>query len=146
MLRLNTETDSTILVWILMVFFPEIRSFERKGNLASFADIIEHFNRLNKSIKGKDKVVPHLYGHMRAFYERLCVFGTQLCNFNVVHLAMLCEIKFVFPKSTSRMTEFSQGFQDFSVTKKRIKLFRSQTDGCRGSGREAVIRIYQNGM
>lgn len=106
------------------------------ADLAFLVDLIGHLNTLNKSLQGKDQLVPQLYAHMKAFRAKLCLFETQLRNFNVAHFPTLSEIKCGFPNAhlsakkekyvsvlTSLKTEFSQRFQDFSTIEKEIKLF-----------------------
>lgn len=106
------------------------------ADLAFLVDLIGHLNTLNKSLQGKDQLVPQLNAHMKAFRAKLCLFETQLRNFNVAHFPTLSEIKCGFPNAhlsakkekyvsvlTSLKTEFSQRFQDFSTIEKKIKLF-----------------------
>ncbi|XP_072221995.1 general transcription factor II-I repeat domain-containing protein 2 [Leuresthes tenuis] len=96
------------------------------ADLAFLVDLIGHLNTLNKSLQGKDQLVPQLYAHMKAFRAKLCLFETQLRNFNVAHFPTLSEIKKkekYVSVLTSLKTEFSQRFQDFSTIEKEIKLF-----------------------
>ncbi|XP_074498631.1 general transcription factor II-I repeat domain-containing protein 2-like [Sebastes fasciatus] len=106
------------------------------ADLAFLVDLTGHLNTLNKSLQGKDQLVPQLYAHMKAFCVKLRLFETQLRNFNVAHFPTLSEVKVAFPEVnlsakkgkyvsviTSLMTEFSQRFQDFSAIEKEIKLF-----------------------
>ncbi|XP_074498629.1 general transcription factor II-I repeat domain-containing protein 2-like [Sebastes fasciatus] len=106
------------------------------ADLAFLVDLTGHLNTLNKSLQGKDQLVPQLYAHMKAFCVKLRLFETQLRNFNVAHFPTLSEVKVAFPEVnlsakkgkyvsviTSLMTEFSQRFQDFSAIEKEMKLF-----------------------
>ncbi|XP_030613825.1 general transcription factor II-I repeat domain-containing protein 2 [Archocentrus centrarchus] len=106
------------------------------ADLAFLVDLTDHLNSLNKSLQGKDQLVPQLYTQMKAFCVKLRLFEAQLRNFNFAHFPTLSEIKSAFPKAnlslkkgkylsviTSLMTEFSQRFQDFSNIEKQIKLF-----------------------
>ena len=106
------------------------------ADLAFLVDLTNYVNALNKSLQGKDQLVPQLYAHMKAFCVTLCLFEIQLCNFNVAQFPTQSEIKSAFPKAklsaekekymsviTSLITEFSQRFQDFSVIEKEIRVF-----------------------
>lgn len=105
------------------------------ADLAFLVDLTDHLNTLNKRLQGKDQLVPQLYAHIKAFCAKLCLFETQLSNFNVAHFPTLSEIKRASSKAnlsakkgkyvsviTSLKTEFSQCFRDFSVIEKEIKL------------------------
>ncbi|KAJ8397010.1 hypothetical protein AAFF_G00010640 [Aldrovandia affinis] len=106
------------------------------ADLAFLVDLTDHLNTLNKSLQGKEQLVTQLYAHMKAFYVKLCLFETQLRNFNLAHFPMLSENKSAFPTTnlsakkekyvsviTSLKTEFSRRFQDFSNIEKEIRLF-----------------------
>ena len=106
------------------------------ADLAFLVDLTHHLNTLNKSLQGKEQLVPHLYAHMKAFCVKLRLFETQLRTMNVAHFPALSEIKSAFPKANisaqkekyvsviaALMAEFNQRFQDFSVIEKEIKLF-----------------------
>uniref|UniRef100_A0A672YTX3 Uncharacterized protein n=1 Tax=Sphaeramia orbicularis TaxID=375764 RepID=A0A672YTX3_9TELE len=79
-----------------------------------------------------------IYVQIKAFCVKLCLFKTQLRNFNIMHFPTLSEIRTAFPQAnlsakkgkylsviTCLETEFRQRFQDFSVIEKEIKLFTS---------------------
>ncbi|KAI3359992.1 hypothetical protein L3Q82_014321 [Scortum barcoo] len=106
------------------------------ADLAFLVDLTHHLNTLNKSLQGKEQLVPHLYAHLKAFCVKLRLFEAQLRSFNAAHFPTLSEIKSAFPKAdlsakkekyvsviASLVTEFNQRFQDFSVIEKQIKLF-----------------------
>ncbi len=107
------------------------------ADLTFLVDFAGHLTTLNKSLKGKDQLVPQLYAHMKAFCVKLCLFfKTQLRNFSVANYPALSEIKSAFPKAilpaekrkfvsviTSLMTEFNQRSQDFFAIETDIKLF-----------------------
>uniref|UniRef100_A0A8C6UL32 Uncharacterized protein n=1 Tax=Neogobius melanostomus TaxID=47308 RepID=A0A8C6UL32_9GOBI len=106
------------------------------ADLAFLVDLTDHLNRLNKSLQGKEQLVTQLHAHMRAFCVKLCLFETQLRNFNLAHFPMLSEIKSAYSTAnlstkmgkyvsviTSLKTEFSQRFQDFANIEKEMKLF-----------------------
>ncbi|XP_067930870.1 general transcription factor II-I repeat domain-containing protein 2A-like [Watersipora subatra] len=105
------------------------------ADLAFLVDLTDHLTTLNKSLEGKDQLVPQLYEHMEAFCVKLNLFKTQLRNFNVVHFPTLSEIRTAYPQAKFSAkkgkyvsviayleTEFRQRFQDFSVIDKEIKL------------------------
>lgn len=90
------------------------------SELAFLVDLTNHLNTLNKSLRGKDQLVPQLCAYMKASCVKLRLFETQLRNFNVAHFPTLSEIKSAFPKAklsaakgkyvsliTSLITEFS---------------------------------------
>lgn len=62
------------------------------ADLAFLVDLTGHLNTLNKSLQGKDQLVPQLYAHMKAFCVKLRHFETQLRNFNVAHFPTLSQI------------------------------------------------------
>ena len=105
------------------------------ADLAFLVDLTGHRNTLNKSLQGKEQLVPQLYAHMKAFRAKLSPFETQPRNFNVAHLPTLTEIKCAFSNAklsaemgeyvsviTSLIAEFSQRFHDFSAIEKEITL------------------------
>lgn len=103
------------------------------ADLAFLVDLTDHLTTLNKSLQGKEQLVPQLYALMKAFCVKLNLFKTQLRNFNVVHFPTLrSELiihrpTFLLKKGnmcliTCLETEFRQRFQDFSVIEKEIKL------------------------
>ena len=44
--------------------------------LAFLIDLTDHLNTLNKSLQGKDQLVPQLYAHMKALCVKLRLFET----------------------------------------------------------------------
>lgn len=70
------------------------------ADLAAFlVDLTEHLNTLNKSLQGKDQLVPQLHAHMKASCVKLQLFEAQLRTFNVTHFPTLSEIRSAFPKA-----------------------------------------------
>ncbi len=46
------------------------------ADLAFLVDLTHHLNTLNKSLQGREQLVPHLYAHMKAFCVKLRLFET----------------------------------------------------------------------
>lgn len=69
------------------------------GRPSILVDLTDHLTTLNKSLQGKEQLVPQLYAHMKAFCVMLNLFKTQLRNFNVVHFSTLSEIKTAYPQA-----------------------------------------------
>lgn len=108
------------------------------ADLALLVDLTQHLNSLNKSLQGKDQLVPQMYTHVKAFSVKLRLFEAQMGNFNTAHFPTLSEvyIQSLFTEAdlstkkenyaaiiASLRSEFNPRFQDFSVIEKQIKLF-----------------------
>lgn len=92
--------------WVA-VLSPDIRNwpvFKREGLTSSWAewpslvgksvlfDLTDNFNTLNKSLQGKDQLVPQLYAHMKAFcvnaFMCICLFETHYVT--LIHTSPRC--------------------------------------------------------
>ena len=117
-------------------FTLQLRDLLWLADLAFLVDLTQYPNTLNKSLQGKDKLVPHLYAHIKAFCVKPHMFETQLRSSHATFFPALSDVMSPYPNTdlsaknekyayvtASLVTEFNQRFQDFSVIEKQIKLF-----------------------